>query len=153
SLRQRLRQERENQTLVAALENLRLQPAVCVDGELERTAALAEFPRLFRERGFDVLDGDPAATAEPIRESAVPGMLGAGLDDWAVALGSSRPERNRVLEVADLSDDNAQRRRIRELWRRKDTPALKRLADEADPATFSAAGCKVLAQALPFRDE
>jgi serine/threonine protein kinase/tetratricopeptide (TPR) repeat protein len=131
SLRQQVEQALADLELVVRLEEIRLERATVIDGQLnyERTA------RAYAE-AFAGVGLDPAAEEEFLARlsgSSVREQLIAALDDWAVATRDVAL-RTRLLHLARLADpDPKWRDRVRDpqVWQNR--AELERLARQAAP--------------------
>jgi eukaryotic-like serine/threonine-protein kinase len=126
----RLKQARVELALVARLENIRLKRLPRWEGESDDRSASGQYAKEFSEAGLTV-EGDEAAVAMRIQESAIRMELVAALDDWAmVARDSTLALRLlRVARLANPSSDWNDRLHDPAVWR--DRKALESLAEKA----------------------
>jgi tetratricopeptide (TPR) repeat protein len=123
------------------LDRIRYQKAVWVPARivggrrLDPVAAATRYPPAFRDRGFDVAAGEPAAVAARVRDSAIRTALVEALDDWA-AYESDPALRDRVLAVLRLADPGPWLDRFRDPAVRASREAVETLAADADPAAL-----------------
>jgi tetratricopeptide (TPR) repeat protein len=145
-LLRRVRQVREDLTLVDALERIRLQKATIVEGMYDDTSADRAYAALFRERGLAVEGEDVVVVAARIEGSAVRAQLVAALDAWAAAASPGR--RAWLLEVARRAEPGTWGDRFRDpaVWGKP--AALEQLAREANVAELSPQLLTALGQAL-----
>jgi tetratricopeptide (TPR) repeat protein len=106
-LRDRLGQAQRDTAFIKRLDKIRLDKSVLVEGRLNFAGALAGYPKVFLENGFDVLDGDPGEVAAKLHASAVREHLVAAMDDWAMA--ESRNNRRRIMAVTATATGQAWR--------------------------------------------
>jgi tetratricopeptide (TPR) repeat protein/serine/threonine protein kinase len=104
----------------------------------------ARFSKAFRDFGIDMDALSPADAAARIGRTSVPQALVRALDEWAPmrkrARGGDDPFWKKLLEIAQQSDPDEWRSRVREALQRRDRPALEKLAyavpiREVSPAT------------------
>jgi serine/threonine-protein kinase len=130
-LRQRLAQAEADLQLAAALEQIRLTPAI--DGNRFDYPSMAEaYAQAFEHAGLDV-NGDNETVGARIRNSDLRPQLVMALDHWAYVADALRDGRTmaRLLELARRADPDPQwgdRFRDPALW--GDPKALRRLAGE-----------------------
>jgi serine/threonine protein kinase/Flp pilus assembly protein TadD len=143
-------QLRRDVDMLRRLEKARLQSAAGVkETGFDFAGANRLYAEAFEWYGLDVTAVSPQEAAERVRASAIGTHLTAALDDWAfnsdrLAEGSGGPLRS----VADLSDDDPWRRRLRRLARREDRAPLEGLADEEGALNQPLANLVLLANAL-----
>jgi serine/threonine-protein kinase len=131
SLRRRLAQAVEDVNLAAALEQIRLTPAIAEGGFDYRGMAEA-YERALEQAGLEVM-GDEATVVSRIRDSEVRRELVMALDHWAfLASGQGNgPLRARLLRLAQEADPDPEwsdRFRKPALW--DDPGQLRQLAAE-----------------------
>jgi eukaryotic-like serine/threonine-protein kinase len=91
--------------LALALEKIREDQAMVVEGRLNVMGADAAYQKTLAHAGFDVLNGDPHVVADRIACSLIKEQLVAALDDWSHArtrFPSQKPVA-RLLQVARLA--------------------------------------------------
>jgi serine/threonine protein kinase/Flp pilus assembly protein TadD len=143
ALRQRVAQAHTDLEMVARVEEIRL-------GEAERERAFPNLPETdaanrdqFAWYGLPVETLDPQEAADRIAASAIRVPLVAAVDHWArvkeglatsdrdspgVKRATKAEERQRLLAIARLADDDPWRQQVREAAARNDWAALERLA-------------------------
>jgi tetratricopeptide (TPR) repeat protein/serine/threonine protein kinase len=113
-------------------------------GKFNHEIAAPEYRQAFAERKLDLTALDPADAAKKIAASAVKPELVAAVDDWAIH--EPKPGvRNRLLALARRVDPGPWTDRLRDPAMWNDRGAVKKLAEDADPAGTSAATLSVLA--------
>jgi serine/threonine-protein kinase len=146
-LRRRVRQIRDDLTLVGRLDRIRLSAGAVVDGEFDFASADRDYAALFREQVL-AAEGEAAeVVAARLRGSAIRAQLVAALDDWAAATEDSL-RRAWLLTAARLAQPGAWSDSFRDpaVW---ETPAaLEELAREADVGTLSPQLLTALGRAL-----
>ncbi len=130
-LRGRVAQAHADLTMVARLDSVREKRAEITRQamDLDRAAAVEEYANAFRDYGLDV-EGEVAAVAQRVRQSAVKDQLLAALDDWAEYTPDARL-RAHLLAVARQADPDPWRDRFRDPQLLGDSLALQRLAADA----------------------
>jgi serine/threonine protein kinase/Flp pilus assembly protein TadD len=147
-LRGRVARARANLALVARLDRVREDRSAISNKTLDfDTAATATaYAGAFRGYGLDV-DGEAAAVAGQVRQSAVRAQLLAALDDWAEWTPDARL-RARLLAVARHADPDPWRDRFRDPVLRADARALRELAARAPLDGLSPVVLEALARRL-----
>jgi serine/threonine-protein kinase len=133
-LRRRLAQATADLELAAALEQIRLTPAIVGQRHFDFRAMAEAYAQAFKDAGLD-LRGDEETIAAHIRDSDLQPQLVMALDHWAYvadALGNDRLMARllRLGRRADPDADWGDRFRDPALWR--DPKALRLLAAEAE---------------------
>jgi tetratricopeptide (TPR) repeat protein len=146
-LRERLAQAREDLTLAAKLDGIRLGRAALVEGKLVPSSAAPKYAQVFRAHGLNVLGGDLEEVVAQIRGSAIRERLVAALDDWARAEPKQGKVR-RLLAVARRADPGRLQDQLRDGKVRRDRQRLLRLARAAQAARLSPALIESLAWLL-----
>src|SRR5262249_38309681 len=82
-LRQRVRQAQADRDFAAALDAIRQEKSLLVEGEMNLTGAAPRYREEFGKRGLDLENGKVRELARRVWESAIKGQLLAALDDWA----------------------------------------------------------------------
>src|SRR5262249_27297658 len=126
------------------LEEIRLEAATLVDGELGFDSADRAYAAFFREHGLAAECEEPEVVGARIRASPIRAQLVAALDDWAVRTRVGR-RRAWLHEVARRGAGGG-RWRDPAVW--GDPKALARLAEGASRAELSPQLLLALAQAL-----
>jgi serine/threonine protein kinase/Flp pilus assembly protein TadD len=149
--RREVSQWRADLGLAARLEDIRLQQAARVGGDLDLQGSdpASAYREAFCEYGIDVgaLDADEAARR--IRASAVKRQLVSALHDWAwgkVRLRQGGWER--LIEVARKADPDPWRDRFLEAFVRKDRKVLVEMARDAKAAELPPPAALLLGRAL-----
>jgi serine/threonine-protein kinase len=147
-LRGRVVRARADLTLVARLDRIREGRLTISSETLEpdTAAAAPAYAQAFRDHDLDV-EGEVAAVAERVRQSAVKAQLLAALDDWAEWTADARL-RARLLDVARRADPDPWRDRFRDPVVRADVRALRRLAADVPVEALSPALLEALANHL-----
>jgi serine/threonine-protein kinase len=130
---ERVRQVRTDLRTVALLERARLGKAENKGSHFHYQAADPLYREAFAAQGLD-LKFAPQQAADRIRGSAIRGQLVAALDDWVFAVAPER-DRDRLLAVVRLADDDGWRNRFRALHQGRDRKELERLARQPDVQT------------------
>jgi serine/threonine-protein kinase len=130
-LRQRLEQAEEDVKLAAALEQIRLTPAIEA-GRVDYRAMAEAYHGALGQAGLDVR-GDEASVATRIHDSAIRPQLVMALDHWALVAdslgdGRSRAQLLRLARRADPDPHWGDRFREPALW--EDRTQLRQLAVE-----------------------
>jgi tetratricopeptide (TPR) repeat protein len=131
-LRRRLAQAEADLKLAAALERIRLTPAI--DGSRFDYRGMAEaYEQAFKKAGLDVWAGEVTVVAQ-IRDSELRPQLVMALDHWAYVADelADRQAMTRLLDLARHADPDpvwGDRFRKPALWENQE--ALRRLAAEA----------------------
>jgi serine/threonine-protein kinase len=131
-LRRRLAQAEADLRLAAALERIRLTPAI--DGSRFDYRGMAEaYEQAFKNAGLDVWGGEETVAVQ-IRDSELRPQLVMALDHWAYVADAlaDRQAMTRLLDLARLADPDpvwGDRFRKPALWEKQE--ALRRLAEEA----------------------
>jgi tetratricopeptide (TPR) repeat protein/tRNA A-37 threonylcarbamoyl transferase component Bud32 len=133
--------------LAHQLNTIRLEKTTEVENKVNTPAAVVpEYRAAFERHGVNTADEVEAVgrrvAASPVREALV-----AALDDWA-ANESDAGRRDRVTRIAKAADPDPWRDRFRDALARRDRPALRTLAAEADVARLSPAALVALGLAL-----
>jgi serine/threonine-protein kinase len=146
-LRAPLVQAREDLTLAAKLDGIRLGRAALVDGKMVQFLAAPKYARAFRAHGLNVLGGDLEELVAQIQGSAIREQLVAALDDWA-SVEPKRVKVRRLLEVARRADPGRLKDQLRDVKVWRDRQRLLRLARAAKGAQLSPALVETLAALL-----
>jgi tetratricopeptide (TPR) repeat protein/serine/threonine protein kinase len=139
--------------LLVEVERIRMEGAAAVkDGKFDVAQVAPRYAELLRGYGVDPAEPDEAATR--VRASRVRAALVAALEHWRGATDDEAAER-RLEEVLRAVDPEAAP--LREQWRaaarRRDGPALVRLAQEFAPETLPASDLVILALGLSYAKE
>lgn len=102
----------------------------------DRKVAYTEYPLALAEYGLDPRSGDPTATSDAVRQSAIRDELVAALDDWAT-WEPDQAARDRLLAAADGCVSNPWLHRLRTPAGWENRAALDALAADIDWATVS----------------
>jgi tetratricopeptide (TPR) repeat protein len=124
----------QDRKLLARLEAIRLEKAQVKDGHFDFARAEASYQEALRAAGLDVEKLTVAEAADRIRAKPQARALAVALDDWAAVCQDAR-RKGRLVAVARAADPDPWRNKIRDALLRKDRPALKQLAANADLAT------------------
>jgi hypothetical protein len=116
----RVKQLRDDLTLVGRLEQIRLKKATVVDGKFDDASADRDYATLFQERGLAKEGENPAVVAARIGSSVIRAQLVAALDDWAVAT-ANRARRDWLLKVARRAEPGEWSDRFRDagVWNQR----------------------------------
>jgi serine/threonine-protein kinase len=146
---QRVRLWRADLTMVARLEEIRLNREGFSDSVTVRGNAELDYPEAFRRYGLDVQVLDPAVAAGRIRASTVRNRLLAALDDWALSKRVDfKSGGERLLAITLEADPDPWRDRLRKAIARKDTAALAELARDKQAMSQALTTVLLLGQAL-----
>src|SRR5262249_10924788 len=109
-LRRRVQQAQADRDFAAALDAIRQEKSLIVEGNTMNTAgAPPRYRKEFGKRGLDMENGAVAELARRVQQSAIKGQLLAALDDWAEA---DARMRKRLLEVTHRADPNPVREAV-----------------------------------------
>jgi serine/threonine-protein kinase len=128
-LQRTLTQMRSDLDLVARLDAVTLARATIVGGKLDDAGADRGYALVFAAAGLGTPAEAPQTVAERVRGSAVLVPLVAAMDDWADC-AQDEARRTWLLTVAQHADPDPWRDRARDATHWRDSPALKRLAQE-----------------------
>ena len=110
-------------------------------------AGAKAYEKVFRDYDIDVLNLEPAEAAKRIRGSRIGKYLVPALDDWLRVDPSSEIEP-RLISVANLADDDLDRKRIRQAIAAKDRVALLKIKESPNAEKFSPETALLLALGL-----
>jgi tetratricopeptide (TPR) repeat protein/tRNA A-37 threonylcarbamoyl transferase component Bud32 len=100
-----VQQDEANRLLALQIEKIRLDSALHVKGEVDWKKPAREYPRIFANAEFSLLEDKVSVTAARIRSSPTKDLLVAALDEWAVIVRTENPDLlKRLLEIARLAD-------------------------------------------------
>jgi serine/threonine protein kinase/tetratricopeptide (TPR) repeat protein len=139
ALQGRLRELHKDLTMVARVEQIRLEQAQVKGGHFDIGGAAPAYARAFRDYGIDVETLAPEEAAARMRARSIWVQLAAALDNWA-RIGNPQ-HRASKLAIARAVDPDPIRDRLRDALERGDQKALVELADayllkpELPPAT------------------
>jgi len=123
------RRLRTDERMRADLEALRFGSGDPFASDADDTA----YAKLFRRYGLKIEKGEPATLAKEIAASAIAGELAAAIDDWAFVRARTGNAKQRpaseLARIALLSDDDAERRLLREAAAKHDIGQLAKFAD------------------------
>ncbi len=146
-LRERVRRLRNEVRWVAELDEVRLDAAGGLAGEVDKA-----FQDVFVRHGLDLLTLDPEEAARRIRASAAQARLVEALDTWGFLRrrfpSGSLAEAAKVRAVANRADDDPWRQRLRTAAAGEGRAALRRLAEEKEALAQPAASLLLLGTAL-----
>jgi tetratricopeptide (TPR) repeat protein len=129
ALREDVERRRKDATLVAALEEAKLQRTVGGRTGLDWAGSDRAYCRAFAAYGLNLDELKPEDVAERIRVSAVRWQLVAALDDWALVKENLQPgAAERLRALARQVDNDPLGQQLRDPKIRKDQKALERLA-------------------------
>jgi tetratricopeptide (TPR) repeat protein len=135
-------------SLALALEKVRLDRSLTVDGQLHRAGALKGYAQAFLPVGLSLKPGQEAADADRIRSFRINEQLVASLDDWALVawLEGQKDLHQQLLEVARRADPDPWKDQVRAPGFWKDPATVRKLADGllADRATLAKLSPQVL---------
>jgi tetratricopeptide (TPR) repeat protein len=133
--------------LLVEVERIRLEQAAVKDGHFDGTRLAPRYAELLR--GYGVDPAEPEEAAARVRDSRVRAALVAALEHWWWATDDAA-EARRLDEVLRAAEAGAApfRERWRAAARRRDGPALARLARELAPERLPASDLVMLARAL-----
>jgi serine/threonine-protein kinase len=150
-LLEQVRRRRDEADWIAELEEARLCAAEAgTDHDsFNNAGADRAYQEAFTRRGLDFGALGPDEAAVRIRTSAVRARLVEALDDWAHVKENLRPGSGEELRaLADRTDDDPWRQRLRQLTTRKDWAALEQLAAEEGAIAQPPANLVLLSFAL-----
>lgn len=126
-----LETDEQDRKLALALDRIRLESSVLVNGQVRLEPVAQNLARVFRDAGYDLGQDSPDALATRIRQSSIRFPLVAALDFWALREDDPKV-RGQLLQVARAADPDPWRDRFRqvEVWR--DLSRLRALATEVD---------------------
>ena len=131
-LRDQLAQARRDVRFAQRLDELRQERLVLYDGgDFNKQRSREQYQQEFRDRGFDILNGDMDDLLQRIRASDVREAIAATLDDW-LFLEFDRPAWKRLW---DLTARLNPRDRCRQL---PSSSTPEEIRDQADPSQTSA---------------
>jgi serine/threonine protein kinase/Flp pilus assembly protein TadD len=139
-LEQQLKQDDADRTLAAALEKIRMERLVLIEGQLDYAGAARSYARTFADAGLAVSNREAAALAPQVGASPIREEWVAALDDWAnVVLRLDNPDLlDRLLELARrAAPDPAWGDRLRQRAVYHDQHALTELVRQAPVAELS----------------
>jgi serine/threonine-protein kinase len=128
-MRQRLRQLRDDVTVVLAIDEIRLRLSHARKGHFDPAHDAAAYSAAFRCYGIDVLTLDKTEAVARVTASTVRESLVAALDHWADACEA---ERERLKAVAYEADDDRWRREFRAAVRAGDGGRLAELTSQQE---------------------
>jgi tetratricopeptide (TPR) repeat protein len=151
----RVEQAKADLAFVRRLDDIRMkQSTVTTDSDgkqrLDMTGALKDYPEAFRDRGLDVLGGNPDEVAAAVAGSTVRAELIAALEDWA-ALAEDDATRGHVLGVLRRADPGPWLDVVRDPAIRRNRMTLGLLARLADTARLHPATIIALASVMARR--
>jgi serine/threonine-protein kinase len=125
-----LQADSEDYKLAVALEKVRLDKIIVIEGRTQYAEALPAYAAVFAAAGLPVVDGNTAALAEKIRRSPIREQLLAALDDWALLAYATRQYAlaGSVLALARRADPDSQVTRLRDLTLWQDRQELAKAA-------------------------
>jgi serine/threonine protein kinase/Flp pilus assembly protein TadD len=145
-LRERAHQLRKELELVVALEAYRAHRGYLVEHQTQKSG----YPGLFANFGMDVENMSPPEVAAQIARRPGTAIAVAGaLDDWAQETQDSAT-LIRLLEAARLADPDPWRSQLRQLMGRRDTDALRKLAEEAEMLALPVQSVQLMGNFLAF---
>jgi serine/threonine protein kinase/tetratricopeptide (TPR) repeat protein len=138
--------------VLVGVERIRLEKAVVKDGHFDATRLPPRYAELLRGYGVDL--AAPEEAAARVRDSRVRAALVAALEEWWSAT-TDAAERRRLDEVLRAAEPQAApfRERWRAAARRRDGPALARLAGEVAAESLPASDLVRLARPLADSNE
>ena len=133
SLQTKVEQRRREAALAGQIEKISLQ-ATLPSSEMRNFDALERaYQSAFAENGLDVTALAPAEAARRIRASAIRAQLVTALDNWAYSKDRWQPMRGSpggsLRAIAQLADDDAWRRQLRDPRVIQDREALIHMAE------------------------
>src|SRR5262249_7124990 len=136
-----LKADSADRLLALALEKVREDGAMNVEGHFNHKGVAEGYAKAFAEAGFDLVQGDARTLSERIAASPIKEQLVAALDDWSL-LADPFPRKNapweRLLEVARLAaPDPAWGDPVRQAATRRNKAACEELARKAAVAKLS----------------
>jgi serine/threonine-protein kinase len=135
--------------LLVGLDKARARRSNWRGNNFDYESAAKAYRDAVAEYGLDVLGSEPEAVAAAIRKER-PAMrlaLTVALDDWSVC-ARDKVRTPRLLQVADLADDDGWRQRCRAAVASRDLGELKRLARDARGQVLPALCTELLAASL-----
>jgi serine/threonine protein kinase/tetratricopeptide (TPR) repeat protein len=129
-LQQRVQRWRVDLETVDRLESIYLERSEVKPWYHDWKGADRAYEDVFRRYGVDLEVAEPASVVMTIRASAVRDRLVAGLDEWlGIARGINRRAGERILAVVRDADPDPWRNRLRDVFWRDDTQAVRQLAE------------------------
>jgi serine/threonine protein kinase/Flp pilus assembly protein TadD len=143
----RLDEQEQDRNMVAWLDAARLPPLSARGHDYDFQWSSGQYAEAFRKYGVDLNQMPAVEASARIARRAIKLNLVAALDDWA-AQTHEQPQRERLLQIARMADDDAWRNQVRAAFLANDLPALKALSASADVATLPPPTLLLLAEAL-----
>jgi tetratricopeptide (TPR) repeat protein len=137
SLASQLQQDDADRALAVALENIRMDRSVMLQGQFDDVGVARKYPKAFADAGLAVATGEPDTVADRLRQSPIREALVAALDDWAwvVFLLRHHDLARQLLAIARLTaPDPEWGDRLRQLETWRDQAALTALVRQAPVA-------------------
>ncbi|MFL5240850.1 MAG: serine/threonine protein kinase [Gemmataceae bacterium] len=130
-LREMVDQARHDLDVVRRIDEIRLQQATWVGGQLDNKGAGRPYTELFAQSGLAREDEAAATVAARIQQSSIASQLVAALDDWAL-ITQDDLRHEWLLKAARTADPDAWRDQFRQpqVWHEKG--ALEQLAKTVD---------------------
>jgi serine/threonine-protein kinase len=151
-LGRRVRELLADLALIEALEDIRLRMSADKDGRLDLPRTDREYAAAFRGYGIDLQALAPEEAAARIRARSIKDKVAAALDFWSHVRRRTGQGGDagwqRLVQVARRVDPDPWRNRLRGALARRDGPALKALAAEAEAASLPAPTLLLLSDAL-----
>src|SRR5262249_53404404 len=155
-----VKQAKDDLAFARELDEIRMRKALWIadqdgGGRFDTRSAPPAYKKAFLDRGFDLVNGDPAEVAKQIAASPLKPELIDALDDWAVFEIETKTKNN-ILAVAREADaregdPGPWLARFRDPAVRADADEFEALAREANPAVLSPAVVVALADQMRRR--
>jgi serine/threonine-protein kinase len=152
TLRQRMRQARDDLELVARLDAIRMQRATLRRDMFNYSGTARAYAEAFAAAGLGAVGDDAQTVARRVADSQVREALVAALDDWAYVSVEQAP-RLWLLDVARRADPDEWRDRLRDDALRQDQAKLARVVEQTPDAAWTPSLAETLGAWLAKGDE